>query len=148
MKKAITYFLASALFTAIFSYSLNAFLKESLTVLTLKTMLIPCFTWSILLISAYFLLPEEKKTAYFVLAGMVCMIGSAVLVPAGIYNFITAAPVIEISVVSVFMCVLLMSFFFYIFLKKAEISLNWWLAFNVLIFINMTLFYLAVKYGW
>ncbi len=145
MKKIILLFIASVLLTAIFSYSLKIFLKEGFVVFTLKTMFIPCFTWSILMLSAFFTLKGAQRLQYFTVAGWVCMIGSAVLVPAGIYNFIAAAPDLYISVASVFLCVIVMSILFYVLLNKANISLRWWIAFNVLICINMTLFWLSAK---
>ena len=145
MKKIITLFAASVLLTAVFSYSLQEFVAGSFIIFSLKTMLIPCFTWSILLISAYYYLPAQQRMKYFLIAGWVCAAGSAVLVPAGIYNFISAHPDLQVSVTSVLICVVLMSFLFYLLLTKEKISLKWWFGFNVLIVINMVLFYLAAK---
>ncbi|MEO7310292.1 MAG: hypothetical protein ABIX01_07850 [Chitinophagaceae bacterium] len=145
MKKVALLFLASILLTAIFSYSLKIFLKENFTVLTLKTMLIPCFTWSILLIGAFVKLNTERRLQYFTIAGWVCAIGSAVLVPAGIYNFLVDQPPVWISVVSVIACVIIMSALFYTMLNKAGFPIKWWISYNVLICINMSLFYLSTK---
>lgn len=145
MKKVVLLFLASILLTAVFSYSLKIFLQENLTVLTLKTMLIPCFTWSVLLIAAFRKLSPHRRLQYFTIAGWVCAIGSAVLVPAGIYNFSEAQPEVLISVASVIGCVFIMSILFYTMLKKAGFSFKWWAAYNVLICINMSLFYLSTK---
>ena len=138
-------FIASVLLTAVFSYSLKIFLKENFTVLTLKTLLIPCFTWSILLITAIIKLRPARRLQYFTIAGWVCSIGSAVLVPAGIYNFLVDTPIVWISVASVIICVITMSILFYLLLKKAGFSIKWWIAYNVLICINMTLFYLSTR---
>ena len=145
MKKIIALFTASVLLTAVFSYSLQKFLPGSFVIFSLKTMLIPCFTWSVLLITAYYRLPKEERMKYFLIAGWVCAAGSAALVPAGIYNFVSARPDVQVSVTSVLLCVILMSFIFYILLSKEKISLRWWFTFNVLIGINMALFYLAAK---
>ncbi|MEI9811126.1 MAG: hypothetical protein WDO16_26380 [Bacteroidota bacterium] len=145
MKKIIVLFCTSIVLTAIFSYSLNIFLKEDFITLTLKTMLIPCFTWSILLLLAWRQLPPVKRSQYFVIAGWICAIGSLVLVPGGIYNFISPAPAIQYSVINVLLCVAVMSFLFYILLKKNNFSSRWWWAFNILICINMSLFYLSAK---
>jgi len=64
MKKIILLFFAAILLTAVFSYSLNVFLKEDFIRLSLKTMLIPCFTWSILLLLAWRRLPAGKIFHY------------------------------------------------------------------------------------
>ncbi|MES2774919.1 MAG: hypothetical protein V4722_12080 [Bacteroidota bacterium] len=145
MKKVVLLFLASILLTAVFSYSLKIFLKENFTVLTLKTMLIPCFTWSILLGTAFKKLSTERRLRYFTIAGWVCAIGSATLVPAGIYNFLVDQPNVWVSVASVISCVVIMSILFYTMLKKAGFSFKWWVAYNVLICINMSLFYLSTR---
>ena len=145
MKKVIALFFASVLLTAVFSYSLKVFLKEDFIILTLKTMLIPCFTWTVLLATAYYILPQEQKLNYFTVTGWVCMIGSAMLIPGGIYNFLQENPLIEISVGSVIFCVITMSLLFYILLPKHVLSIKWWWAFNVLICVNMLMFYLSAK---
>jgi hypothetical protein len=141
--KVILLFLASILLTAVFSYSLNVFLKEDFITLSLKTMLIPCFTWSVLLIFAWRQLSSIKRSQYFVTAGWVCAIGSLALVPGGIYNFTAVSPEIKYSVINVLLCVALMSLLFYLLLKRNKFSLRWWWAFNILICVNMTLFYLS-----
>jgi hypothetical protein len=145
MKKVVLLFFASILLTAVFSYSLNVFLKEDFITLSVKTMLIPCFTWSVLLILAWRQLPAIKRSQYFVIAGWVCAIGSFVLVPGGVYNFTATAPDIKYSVISVLLCVAMMSLLFYLLLKKNNFTPRWWWAFNILICVNMTLFYLSAK---
>jgi len=145
MRRIILLFFISIVLTAVFSYSLNVFLHLDIVVLTLKTMLIPCFTWSMLMLLAFFALPKEKRFNYLIIAGIVCAWGSAALVPGGIYNFTAAAPDVYISVASVIACVVLMSVLFFILLKKNGFSLKWWWAYNILICINMTLFYLSAK---
>ena len=146
MKKIIALFFTALLLTAVFSYSLKVFLKADFLRLTLKAMMIPCFTWCVLLLVAYVKFPLPKRMQYFTLAAWVCAIGSAVLVPAGLYNFFCSSPDIQVSVISVIVCAVVMSALFFLFLSKANFSLTWWLGFNVLIIINMILFYLAVKY--
>jgi hypothetical protein len=143
MKKIVFYIIASILLTAIFSYSLKIFLKEDFVILTLKTMLIPCFTWSVLITIAFIKLNKERRMQYFTIAGLVCAIGSAILVPAGIYNFYAYQPVENISIISVLICVIAMSILFYYLLAKANFSLKWWYAYNLLICTNMTLFYIS-----
>ena len=125
MGKIIVLFIAAILLTAVFSYSLQVFLQEDWIRLTLTTMLIPCFTWSILLLISYKKLTMQKCLKYFVIAGWVCVIGSAVLVPAGIYNFMVNSPDVKISVISVLFCVVLMSVLFFVLLKKNKFSSKW-----------------------
>ncbi len=145
MLKIILLFAVSVLLTAVFSYSLNVFLHEDFVTLTLKTMLIPCFTWSMLMLLAWKKLQGERRMEYLYIAGCVCAIGSAALVPGGVYNFISAAPDVKWSVISVLACVAIMSISFYILLRKKNFSSFWLWAYNILIVINMTFFYLSTK---
>lgn len=145
MKKIIVLFLASIVLTAVFSYSLNVFLHETLFRLTIKTMLIPCFTWSMLMLLSWIKLKGERKLQYLHIAARVCAIGSAALVPGGIYNFVAKDPGINWSVYSVIFCVVLMSVLFYTWLRIARFALSWWWAYNILILINMTFFYLSAR---
>jgi len=139
--RAITLFILSIALTAIFSYSLNVFLKEDYTTLTLKTMLVPCFTWTVLILFAYAKLQYVRFTNYALIATIVCVSGSAILVPCGIYNFMATKPDIILSIISVLASVIVMSALFYVLLTKNGYSQKWWWAYNILICINMTLFY-------
>lgn len=145
MLKLVLLYATSVLLTGIFSYSLQSFMQDGLIMFSLKTMLIPCFTWIILIISGYIKIRKEKRLGFLQLTGFVCAWGSAVLVPAGIYNFLASDPEIMISVTSVFASVLLMSVMFYKLLPSYGMNRSWWWAFNILICINMTLFYLAAN---
>ena len=142
MKAAILFFI-SIILTAIFSYSLQFFLREDYAMLTLKTMLIPCFTWTVLIIAAYKDFTVSRFLEYASIAGLVCVSGSAILVPCGIYNFLSIKPDINYSVVSVLLSVMIMSILFYVLLLRNQFSIRWWWAYNILICINMTIFYLA-----
>jgi hypothetical protein len=139
--KAIVLFLLSIMLTAVFSYSLEIFLKEDFISLTLQTMLVPCFTWSMLLLAALQKFTKERFVAYFTLAGLVCAVGSAVLVPGGVYNFMVTNPAAIVSVINVLASVVIMSGLFYVLLRRNNFSIKWWWAYNILICINMTLFY-------
>jgi hypothetical protein len=145
MKKIVLLYIASILLTAVFSYSLNVFMHETLLWLTIKTMLIPCFTWSMLMLLAWNRLKGERRMQYLTIAAWVCAIGSAALVPGGIYNFSAKYPDVNWSLFSVIFCVVLMSVLFYIWLKAARFSPWWWTAYNILIITNMTIFYLAAR---
>lgn len=143
--KAIILFLLSILLTAIFSYSLQAFLKKDYVTLTLQTMLIPCFTWIVLIISASQKFKAERFIDYCTIAGLVCLVGSAVLVPGGVYNFTAAKPDINYSIINVLACVFIMSILFYVLLRRNNFSINWWWAYNILICINMGIFYFVAR---
>lgn len=144
--KVIIFFVVSILLTAVFSYSLQVFLREDYVTLTLKTMLIPCFTWLVLVLSASGKFTPERFSDYCTIAGVVCVAGSAMLLPGGLYNFIAVKPNINISIVNVLACVFIMSMLFYILLRRNGFSISWWWAYNVLICINMGIFYfVAVK---
>ena len=139
--KAIILFLLSVALTSVFSYSLQVFLKQDYVTLTLQTMLIPCFTWTVLILSAAKKFTAKKFLDYCIIAGLVCTAGSAVLVPVGVYNFTSIKPDINYSIVSVVVCVIIMCILFYVLLRRNNFSLNWWWAYNILICINMAIFY-------
>jgi len=139
--KIIILFLLSILLTSIFSYSLQVFLNEDYVTLTLQTMLIPCFTWTVLIISASQKFKTERFIDYCTIAGVVCLTGSAVLVPSGVYNFIAVKPDINYSIINVLVCVCIMSILFYALLRRNGYSIKWWWAYNILICINMGIFY-------
>ncbi len=144
--KAITFYTASILLTAIFSYSLRAFMHEEWLLFSMKTMLIPCFTWTVLIILAWVKLPGDKRLGFLHVSGLICLWGSVVLVPCGIYNFSSSSPQLIFSVISVFSSVVIMSLLFYLLLPQKDLNLFWWWAFNVLICINMVFFYFSAKY--
>lgn len=139
--RAVILFLSSILITAIFSYSLQVFLKQDYVTLTLQTLLIPCFTWVVLILSAARRFRQDRFIDYCTIAGFVCLAGSAVLVPAGVYNFTAARPDINYSLINVLICVLIMSLLFYVLLRRNEFSVKWWWAYNILICVNMVIFY-------
>ena len=143
--RVIILFLLSILLTAVFSYSLQVFLKQDYVTLTLQTMLIPCFTWLVLIISASQKFKAERFIDYCTIAGLVCLVGSAVLVPSGVYNFTAVKPDINYSVINVLVCVFIMSILFYLLLRKYEFSIKWWWAYNILICVNMGIFYFVAR---
>ena len=143
--RVIILFLLSILLTAVFSYSLQVFLKQDYVTLTLQTMLIPCFTWLVLIISASQKFKAERFIDYCTIAGLVCLVGSAVLVPSGVYNFTAVKPDINYSAINVLVCVFIMSILFYLLLRKYEFSIKWWWAYNILICVNMGIFYFVAR---
>lgn len=145
MKKIVLYFVLSILLTAVFSYSLSRFLRIDIITLTLKTLLIPCFTWTILILLAYVRLTSTRRMEYLELTSYVCMVGSAVLVPGGLYNFFMVAPQAFVAVINVLVSVGVMSWLYYRLLRKHSFSIKWWIAFHILIGVNMILFYLSIQ---
>ena len=146
MLKVFLLFFISIILTAIFSYSLKTFLSLDYVALTIKTIIVPCFTWTILLLTAYKKLDGKEFLNYSLIAGVVCAIGSALLVPVGIYNFIEVKPNVNYSIASVLISVCCMSFLFFVLLRRNNFSLQWWWAYNILICTNMTIFYfVAIK---
>ena len=143
--KVILLFILSVLLTAIFSYSLQVFLEEDYITLTFKTMLVPCFTWLVLLVAAFRSFNQKRFQEYGRVAGWVCVVGSAALIPAGIYNFISLTPDVAYSVANVLVCVLIMSVLFYVLLRRYAFSIKWWWAYNALICVNMSIFYFVAK---
>ena len=143
--RVIILFLLSILLTAVFSYSLQVFLKQDYVTLTLQTMLIPCFTWLVLIISASQKFKAERFIDYCTIAGLVCLVGSAVLVPSGVYNFTAVKPDINYSAINVLVCVFIMSILFYLLLRRNEFSIKWWWAYNILICVNMGIFYFVAR---
>lgn len=104
-------------------------------------MLIPCFTWGMLIILAYNNMERERFLNYLLITAIVCAIGSAVLVPGGIYNIIWDFPDVKYSVINIIISVLIMSFSFYVLLRRNNFPIKWWWAYNILICINMAIFY-------
>lgn len=143
--KVIILFLLSILLTAVFSYSLQVFLKQDYVTLTLQTLLIPCFTWAVLIISASQKFKADRFVEYCNIAGFVCVVGSAVLVPGGVYNFMAAKPDINYSIINVLLSVFIMSILFYVLLRRNMFSIHWWWAYNILICINMAIFYFVAR---
>ncbi|HEY8659990.1 MAG TPA: hypothetical protein VIL78_13230 [Hanamia sp.] len=77
-------------------------------------------------------MPRKRFVAYCTIAALVCAVGSAVLVPGGVYNFISANPDSNYSVINVLISVVTMSVLFYVLLRRNNLSTNWWWAYNIL----------------
>ena len=145
MKEIILLFIGSFLVTAIFSASLKVFFQNVTwrEVLT-KGLLIPCFTWTIqLLLSAVFL-DGRSRLRYWTLLGWVCLIGSIALLPAAVYNFLTAQPWVWISIINVLGSVVLMGITLHALLLRDSFRPLWTVSWLVLIVINMSLYLSSV----
>jgi hypothetical protein len=139
-------FLLSFLVTAVFSVSLKTFFAgESWTLNLSKGLLIPCFTWTVQLILSALLLRGADRLFYWTQLGVICLVGSVALVPAGIYNFLVEGPSPYISIASVLLCVAIMCVTLYFRLKPEKFSPLWTLGWTATIIVNMTLYALSIN---
>lgn len=139
-------FALSFVVTAIFSASLKAFFaQDSWGEVLSKGLLIPCFTWSVqLLISAAYL-RGERRMIYWGQLGVVCLIGSAALLPAAIYNLTASRPMVIVSVLSVLASVALMALSLHVRLKRQGFRWLWAGSWVLLILVNMSLYLYSVR---
>src|SRR5690242_13942450 len=145
MKKIILLFLGSFLVTAVFSASLKVFFqtvswREVLT----KGLLIPCFTWTIQLLSSAVFLDRISRLRYWNRLGWVCLIGSIALLPAAFYNYRAVQPWVWISITNVLASVVLMAITLHLLLRRDGFRSAWTLSWVVLIVINMSLYLSSV----
>lgn len=139
-------FLLSFLVTAVFSFSLKAFFAgESLTRDLSKGLLIPFFTWTVQLLLSAILLGGKERLFYWTQLGIICLIGSIALLPAGFYNFLVAKPSPLVSIVSVLLCVLIMCVTLYFRLKPQNFSVLWTIGWTATIIVNMSLYAYSIN---
>lgn len=145
LKNIIVLFLLSFIVTAVFSFSLKVFFaSESWSEVLSKGLLIPCFTWTVLLILSAIYLPRVQRPVYWTQLGIVCLIGSFALLPAAFYNFIAAQPSPVISVVNVLSSVVIMCLTLYVRLKARHFNRLWALGWMGTIIINMMLYIYSI----
>jgi len=134
-------FILSFLVTAVFSISLKTFFAaESWTLNLSKGLLIPCFTWTVQLILSALLLGGADRLFYWTQLGVICLIGSVALMPAGFYNLLVEKPAPSVSLVSVPLSVAIMCVTLYFRLKPQNFSPLWTLGWTATIFVNMSLY--------
>lgn len=139
-------FLSSFLVTAVFSVSLKTFFAaESWTLNLSKGLLIPCFTWTVQLILSALLLGGADRLFYWTQLGVICLVGSIALLPAGVYNFLVAAPSPLVSIFSVLVCVAIMCVTLYFRLKPQKFSPFWTLGWTATIIVNMSLYAYSIN---
>src|SRR5918997_3128839 len=93
LTKIAALFALSFAVTAAFSASLKVFFAtESWGVVLAKGLLIPCFTWAVQLALSAIYLRGARRLVYWEQLGVVCLAGSAALLPAGAYNFAAGSP--------------------------------------------------------
>jgi len=139
-------FVSSFLVTAIFSVSLKVFFAaESWTEVLSKGILIPCFTWTVLLVLSAIFLSGERRLIYWTQLGIVCLIGSFALLPAAFYNYAAAEPSPVISIVNVLSSVVIMCLTLYLRLKARQFSALWALGWAATIIVNMLIYIRSIS---
>jgi hypothetical protein len=139
-------FLLSFLVTAVFSVSLKTFFAGETWALNLsKGLLIPCFTWTVQLVLSALLLDGADRLFYWTQLGLICLVGSVALLPAGFYNFLVDAPSPFVSIFSVLACVAIMCVTLYFLLKPQKFSPLWTLGWTATIIVNMTLYAYSIN---
>lgn len=144
-KGVVLLFALSFLVTAAFSVSLKAFFADdSWGEVLSKGLLIPCFTWSVQLLMSAAFLRGERRAVYRGQLGVVCLIGSAALLPAAVYNLTASEPLAAVSVLSVLGSVALMATSLYVRLRRRGFHGLWAASWVLLIFANMSLYLYSV----
>lgn len=145
-KNIVILFVLSFLVTAVFSVSLKTFFAaESWTLNLSKGLLIPCFTWTVQLVLSAFLLRGAERIFYWTQLGIICLVGSIVLLPAGFYNFAVDVPSPFISIFSVLLCVAIMCVTLYFRLKPRGYNPFWTIGWTATIIVNMSLYAYSIN---
>ena len=142
-------FLLSGLVTAVFSGSLAALasharLPEVLTV----GLVVPTFTWAVQLSASRLLLREEQRKCYWGSLGVVCLIGSFALLPAGVVNLVAASPRLWFSAANVLVSAALMGAILFRLCAARGLSLWWPLSWCLTICTNMAIFVTVSRHWW
>lgn len=146
LKNIAILFVLSFLVTAVFSVSLKKFFAaESWTLNLSKGLLIPCFTWTVQLVLSAFLLRGAERIFYWTQLGIICLIGSIALVPAGFYNFAVEAPSPYVSIFSVLLSVAIMCAALYFLLKPRGYNPLWTIGWTATIIVNMSLYAYSIN---
>lgn len=132
--------------TAIFSASLKVFFaSESWGVVLAKGLLIPCFTWAAQLALSLAYLRGARRVVYWEQLGIVCLAGSAALVPAAVYNYVASSPRPEVSAANVLASVVLMGAMFYGRARARGFRGRWAASWIALICVNMSLYLYSIS---
>lgn len=146
LKNIIVLFVLSFIVTAIFSFSLKVFFADKTwgEVLS-KGLLIPCFTWTVLLIASAIYLSGERRLEYWTQLGIVCLVGSCVLLPAAFYNFVAAPPLPVVSIINVLVSVAVMFLTLYARLKARRFNSLWAFGWMATIVLNMMIYLYSIN---
>ena len=140
-------FAGGALVTALFSGSLAKLTaRASFSEVLLVGMVVPSFTW-VQLGASWFALANAARRSYWRDLGLVCLVGSAALLPATIANVVMASPPRWFSAANVLLSVAIMASLL-VQLSMAKGRSLWWPAsWCATITVNMLLFLWASS-GW
>lgn len=145
-KNIVILFVLSFLVTAVFSVSIKKFFAAESWALNLsKGLLIPCFTWTVQLVLSALLLRGAERLFYWTQLGIICLVGSMALLPAGFYNFAVAAPSPYVSILSVLLCAAIMCATLYFRLKPGGYNPLWTLGWTATIIVNMSLYAYSIN---
>lgn len=145
-KNIVILFVLSFLVTAVFSVSLKKFFAAESWMLNLsKGLLIPCFTWTVQLVLSALLLRGAERVFYWTQLGIICLVGSIALVPAGFYNFAAQTPSPYVSIVSVLLSVAIMCVTLYFLLKPRGYNPLWTIGWTATIIVNMSLYAYSIN---
>jgi hypothetical protein len=132
--------------TAIFSASLKVFFPgEAWAEVLAKGLLIPCFTWAAQLALSLVFLRGARRLVYWEQLGVVCLAGSAALLPAAVYNFAAAPPTPAASAANVLASVALMGAMLHRRVTRRGFSPRWAAAWVALICLNMSLYVYSIS---
>lgn len=145
-KNIVILFALSFLVTSVFSVSIKTFFPSESWMLNLsKGLLIPCFTWTVQLFLSALLLRGTERLFYWTQLGVICLVGSVALLPAGFYNLAVSAPSPYISIISVLICVAIMCVTLYFLLKPRGYNLLWTIGWTATIIVNMSLYSYSIN---
>ena len=142
-------FILGGLATAVFSSSLVRLSAQApLSEVFATGMVVPSFTWAVQLAAAALLLPRAGRDAYWGDLSRACLLGSVLLVPAGIFNWFAADPPRWPSILSIGVSVIVMAVLLFRRAAIRRASLAWPASWCVTILVNITLFALASRSWW
>jgi hypothetical protein len=86
-----------------------------------------------------------RRVVYWEQLGVVCLVGSAALLPAALYNFAAAAPHPAASAANVLASVVLMAALFYARVRRHGFGAHWAASWVALICVNMSLYLYSIS---
>jgi hypothetical protein len=144
--KIAALFALSFAVTAAFSASLKVFFRgESWGVVLAKGLLIPCFTWAAQLALSAIYLRGARRRVYWEQLGIVCLAGSAALLPAAAYNSAAGSPRPVISALNVLASVALMGALLDRRLRPRGFAARWAAGWVALVCVNVALYLYSIS---
>jgi hypothetical protein len=97
------------------------------------------------LILSALLLRGAERIFYWTQLGIICLVGSIALLPAGFYNFAVQSPSPPVSIFSVLLCVAIMCVTLYFRLKPRGYNPLWTIGWTATIIVNMSLYAYSIN---